>query len=109
MLRDVRERFLNEAVDRALELGVETTVAVLGARGAEIDPRVHFEPHQARAALAQGLDGRSEPELVESRRTELRDQAAKRADLLRDLVHCRGDDLLEPFRRARPKRRREGD
>ena len=101
---DVRERLLDDSVDRALELGVQPPGAVFPFRGrcrgsvlrvvgnaAEVDLRLDFQPVDRLRAPGERLERGRQPEIVERRRAQLGDQVAQAVDLCAKTLERRVD------------------
>ena len=88
MSAHVGERLLDDPVDRALELGVQTPVALLGhsagrnaCLGAQVDLDLHVQPVDRLGAPCKRLQCGFEPEIVERGGPELGDQVTETVDV----------------------------
>ncbi len=68
---DVRQRLLDDAVDRALELGVQAPGAVVPVP-AELDLGFHIQPVDRLGTAGQRLQGGRQPQVVKGRRAGAR-------------------------------------
>ena len=92
VLGDVGKRLLHHAEHRRLQL---EAVLDAGARGAERDLAIDAHAVQARAAIGKPLERRAEPERVERRRPQVRDDAVQVVDLAAEVPERLAHDALE--------------